>query len=42
MKLRFYEDPITGSPHMYKHGITEDEIQEILASPGEDRPGKEG
>ena len=42
MKLRFYEDPITGAPHIYNHGVTEDEVQDILTSPCEDRPGQEG
>ena len=38
MELRFYEDPETGQPHIYNHGITEDEVREVLAHPGEDRP----
>src|SRR5256885_6231553 len=38
MELRFYEDPETGQPHVYDHGITEDEVRQVLARPGEDRP----
>ncbi len=42
MKIRFYVDPEIGLPHIYKHGINEDEIEDVLRSPGEDRPGREG
>lgn len=38
MELRFYEDPDTGQPHIWSHGITEEEVREVLARPGEDRP----
>jgi hypothetical protein len=42
MNLRFYLDPETGEPHIYNHGVTEDEVEDILRTPGEDRPGREG
>ena len=42
MKVRFYIDPEDGEPHIYRHGITELEIEEVLGRPGEDRPGREG
>jgi hypothetical protein len=42
MKIRLYVDPETGLPHVYKHGINEDEVQDVLTHPGEDRPAKEG
>lgn len=42
MDLRFYPDPETGQPHIYDHGVTEDEVEQVLRSPGEDRPGDEG
>ncbi|MEK6405638.1 MAG: DUF4258 domain-containing protein [Acidobacteriota bacterium] len=42
MKIRFYLDTATGLPHIYQHGIDEGEIEDILTSPGEDRPGREG
>ena len=42
MKIRFYVDPEFGLPHIYKHGINEDEVEDVLRSPGEDRPGREG
>ncbi len=41
MELRFYEDPDTGQPHIYGHGVTEDEVRQVLAHPGEDRPSSD-
>lgn len=42
MELRFYIDPETDEPHIYKHRILENEVEEVLRRPGEDRPGSEG
>jgi hypothetical protein len=42
MRLRFYIDPATGQPHIYNHGVTEEEVEGVLESPGEDRPGRDG
>jgi len=42
MRLRFYIDPDTKQPHIYNHNVTEDEVEDVLVSPGEDRLGKEG
>jgi hypothetical protein len=42
MKLRFYIDPETNLPHIYRHKVTEQEVEDILACPGEDRLGYEG
>jgi hypothetical protein len=39
MEVRFYNDPDTGQPHIHNHGVTEDEVREVLARPGEDLPG---
>ena len=36
MELRFYEDPDTGQPHIYGHGVTEREVEEVLRGAGED------
>jgi hypothetical protein len=41
MKIRFYIDPETGLPHIYKHEVREAEVEDVLRKPGEDRPGKE-
>jgi hypothetical protein len=40
--LRYYIDPETGLPHIYNHSVTEEEVEEVLAKPGEDRRGYEG
>ena len=29
-------------PHIYRHGVDEDEVEDVLRKPGEDRPGREG
>jgi hypothetical protein len=42
MRLRFYIDPESGAPHIYRHRVTESEVEEVLASPGEDRLGRDG
>lgn len=40
--IRFYIDPQTGRPHIYDHNVSEQEVEDILAYPGEDRVGREG
>jgi hypothetical protein len=42
MKIRFYVDPETATPHVHKHDVDEDEVADVLSSPGEDRAGREG
>ena len=42
MILRYYIDPESELPHIYKHDVSEEEVEEIMRYPGEDRPGKEG
>ncbi len=42
MNIRFYIDPETGVPHIYDHDVEEEEVEEVLDSPGEDRPGQDG
>jgi hypothetical protein len=42
MDIRFYCDPATGEPHIYNHGVTEEEVEEIIRRPSEDRRGREG
>ncbi len=39
MEIRFYNDPDTGQPHIYGHGVTEDEVGEVLRGAGEDLRG---
>ncbi|HET6574597.1 MAG TPA: DUF4258 domain-containing protein [Fimbriiglobus sp.] len=38
MDVRYYLDPDTGLPHIYGHGVTEDEVEQVLRGPGEDLP----
>jgi hypothetical protein len=40
--VRFYTDPETGQPHIYGHEVDEDEVEDVLEQPAEDRPGREG
>ena len=42
MQIRYYIDADTKLPHIYQHDVTESEIERVLLSPGEDRPGVEG
>jgi hypothetical protein len=39
MGIRFNIDPESQQPHIYQHGVKEEEVTEILRKPGEDRPG---
>jgi len=40
--VRYYIDPETDLPHIYNHNVTEEEVEQVLAEPGEDRRGYEG
>jgi hypothetical protein len=42
VKLRFYLDPATAEPHIHGHAVNEEEVEEVLMDPGEDRPGRDG
>ena len=42
MRIRYYVDPETELPHIYRHNVSEQEVEEVLRRPGEDRPGREG
>jgi len=42
MNIRFYIDPATGLPHIYRHGVYENEVEDVLNKPSEDRRGREG
>ena len=39
VNFRFYIDPETEYPHIYRHSVLESEVEDVLASPDEDRPG---
>lgn len=36
MEVRYFSDPETGLPHIYGHGVTDSEVEWILARPVED------
>ena len=40
MDLRFYLDPQTGEPHIYEHGVSEEEVEEVLANPADEFSGR--
>ena len=42
MNIRFYIDPATNLPHIYNHDVEEEEVEDVLDNPGEDRPGRDG
>jgi hypothetical protein len=36
MDVRYYHDPDTGQPHIHGHGISEQEVEQVLRGRGED------
>ncbi len=42
MHIRYYIDTETNRHHIRNHEVTEDEVEDVLSKPGEDRPGQEG
>ena len=42
MEIRSCIDPETGHPHIENHDLTEDEVEDVMRRPGEDRPGANG
>jgi hypothetical protein len=41
MDVRYFEDPETGEPHIYEHGVSEAEVEYVLRHAGEDRPASD-
>ena len=41
MNIRFNSDQETGLPHIYDHDVSEDEVEDVLLNPGEDRRGRD-
>ncbi len=39
MDLRFHIDPETGEPHIFAHGVTEEEVRQVLVRRGDDFRG---
>lgn len=43
MKIRYFLDTEAGEPHIYDHGVSEDEVEEVFESGlGQDRVSREG
>ena len=42
MDLEFYIDPETGMPHIYRHGVEEYEVEDVLDSDYEDWHSRRG
>ena len=42
MEVRFYRDAESGQAHIYRHGVIEAEVDEVLRGPGEDLPARRG
>jgi len=42
LQARFYIDPVTDLPHIFGHGVMDEEVIEVLERPAEDRSGREG
>ena len=42
MTVRFYIDPATDQPHIYGHSVDEEDVEDVLARPIEDRAGRDG
>ena len=42
VRIRYYIDPETELPHIYRHAVSEQEVEEVMRRPGEDRLGREG
>ncbi len=42
MRYRYYMDVHTSEPHIHNHHVSEQEVEEVLRKPGEDRRGRGG
>ena len=40
MEIRFYIDPESGRPHISDHGVTEEEVFQVLVKGGDDFKGR--
>ena len=40
MDLRFHIDPETGEPQIFEHGVTEEEVRQVLVGGGDDFRGR--
>lgn len=42
VKITYWEPPGSDEPHIYEHGVGEDEVEDVLLYPGEELPGRNG
>jgi hypothetical protein len=42
MEIKFYIDPETQQPHIYEHGVTEQEARQVIMRAVDDFQGKKG
>lgn len=42
MEIRYYLDPETGLPHIYGHGVSEEEVEQVFRGNGEDLSAANG
>jgi hypothetical protein len=40
--VRYFIDPETELPHIYQHDVAEQDVEDVLRRPIEDRPGRDG
>jgi len=40
MQLRFFIDPESGQPHIFEHGVSEEEVRQVLVGRGDDFQGR--
>jgi hypothetical protein len=41
VRIRYHIDPATGLPHIYEHGVSENEVEYILDKPSQDIRGRD-
>ena len=41
MQIRYHNDPTTGLPHIYRHDVSEQEVEDILGRPLQDIRGRD-
>jgi hypothetical protein len=42
MRIRYYRDAGVEGLHIHRHGVSEEEVQEVFEQPVEDRRGRDG
>ncbi len=42
MEIRYHYDSDTGLPHIVRHGVSQEETEQVMSGAGEDLPGRQG